>query len=63
MTSAKSRRTRGRPQASKTFQLVPIPHDQPNALKLGRAFLALAILRSEPHDQTDATTEVGRESA
>jgi hypothetical protein len=63
MTSAKPRRTRGRPQGSKTFRLVPIPHDRPDPVKLGRAFLALAVFRTEPQDQTDATTEVGRESA
>ena len=34
---------RGRPSTSGDVRIVPIPHEKPDARKLGRAFLALAL--------------------
>jgi hypothetical protein len=47
MSGRASNRRRGRPARSTTFQLIPVRHTTPNARKLGRAFLALAIHRAE----------------
>jgi len=46
--SGQPKRGRGRPQSSKNFRLVPVPHATPDHRKLGRAFLALAIHQAEP---------------
>ena len=34
---------RGRPSTSGDVRILPIPHERPDARKLGRAFLALAL--------------------
>mgnify|MGYP007112000732 CR=1 FL=1 len=34
---------RGRPQSSKSFRLVPVPHATPQHRKVGKALLALAL--------------------
>lgn len=59
---------RGRPSASGKVRIVPIPHETPDARKLGRAFLALALhqaaqsTRPEAHESRVATdTEGNRE--
>ena len=57
MSSGPSKRRRGRPARSATFQLVPVRHDSPNARKLGRAFLALAIHRAQSHVDLESAEE------
>ena len=61
MSRAQSNRRRGRPARSATFQLVPVRHDSPNARKLGRAFLALAIHRAELHVDSETAEEEARD--
>ena len=39
---------RGRPVTTNNVRVVPIPHEQPDARKLGRAFLALARHQAAP---------------
>lgn len=55
MSRAKSNRRRGRPALSTSFQLVPVRHATPNPRKLGRAFLALAVHRSELQGELEST--------
>ena len=61
MKRAQSNRRRGRPARSATFQLVPVRHDSPNARKLGRAFLALAIHRAQSQVDLESAVEEGRD--
>lgn len=44
---------RGRPATSGNIRIVPVPHDQPDARKLGRAFLALALHQASQADAPD----------
>ena len=39
---------RGRPVSTNNVRIVPIPQEQPDARKLGRAFLALARHQTAP---------------
>jgi len=55
--SGQPKRGRGRPQSSKNFRLVPVPHAKPDHRKLGKAFLALAI------HQAEVDAEAGKEAA
>jgi hypothetical protein len=54
-----SKRGRGRPPTSRDFRIVPIPHAKPDAKKLGRAFLALALHQAA---QAEAGEEQQKES-
>lgn len=42
-----NKRGRGRPKTSNQVRIVPVPHQPPDARKLGRAFLALALHQAE----------------
>lgn len=57
------KRGRGRPPTSRDFRVIPIPHANPDAKKLGRAFLALALLRAAADAADALEKEVGDESA
>lgn len=46
-------RGRGRPTTSTNVRIVPIPHEQPDVRKLGRAFLALALHKANTDDASD----------
>jgi hypothetical protein len=59
MSSGKPSRRRGRPAKSSTFQLVPVRHATPNARKLSRAFLALAIHRGESQEDDEGEVRDG----
>ena len=64
MSIANQKRRRGRPGASKKFKLVPVRYARPDALKLGRAFLALAVHHGTAVFDTDVPeTEDDRGSA
>ena len=57
-------RGRGRPTTSTNVRIVPIPHEQPNARKLGHAFLALALHQADNNNAesthpTDSDAEDG----
>lgn len=43
-----TKKGRGRPVTTSSVRIVPIPHEQPDARKLGRAFLALARHHAAP---------------
>lgn len=51
------RRGRGRPATSLSFTIVPVPHQTPDARKLGRAFVALALHRAAIDRADQSTTE------
>lgn len=58
------RRGRGRPATSSNFTIVPVPHQTPDARKLGRAFVALALHRAAINvAQVEQAEEAGDESA
>jgi hypothetical protein len=58
------RRGRGRPATSSNFTIVPVPHQTPDARKLGRAFIALALHRAAiDAAQVEQAEEAGDESA
>lgn len=58
------RRGRGRPATSSNFTIVPVPHQTPDARKLGRAFVALALHRAAINAaQLEQAEEAGDESA
>lgn len=60
--NAPQRRGRGRPQSSKSFRLVPVPHATPQHRKVGKALLALALHLQERPDQPDVDQrEEGRD--
>jgi hypothetical protein len=64
MSAINQKRRRGRPTGTKDFRLVAVPHAEPNPLKLGRAFLALAVHRAEPQIDADPPqSEAGDGSA
>lgn len=44
---------RGRPATSHTVRIIPIPREHPDARKLGRAFLALALHQAAQVKGTD----------
>lgn len=52
-----SKRGRGRPQSSDRVRIVPIPHAEPDARKLGRAFLALALHQANQNASAEADEE------
>jgi hypothetical protein len=57
------KRGRGRPRTSRDFRIIPIPHANPDAKKLGRAFLALALLQAAADSAEASEKEAGDESA
>jgi hypothetical protein len=57
MSSNRQQRHRGRPSTSKSFKLVPVPHNTPDAQKLGRAFLALVMHREDLLITTDVSIQ------
>jgi hypothetical protein len=64
MSTANQKRRPGRPGTSKNFKLVPVRYAKPDALKLGRAFLALAVHHGPTNFDTDVPeTEDDRGSA
>lgn len=54
MTKRK-KQTRGRPSTAGSVRIVPIPHEQPDPRKLGRAFLALALHQSSLEAEAQRT--------
>ena len=50
-------RGRGRPTTSVNVRIVPIPHEQPSARKLGRAFLALALHQADNNTESMHPTD------
>lgn len=50
-------RGRGRPTTSTNVRIVPILHEQPNARKLGRAFLALALHQADNNTKPTHPTD------
>lgn len=60
--NAPQRRGRGRPQSSKNFRLVPVPHATPQHRKVGKALLALALhLQEQPAESDDQRRQEGRD--
>lgn len=55
------KRGRGRPQSSNRVRIVPIPHAEPDARKLGRAFLALALHQANQTSSAAAAAAAAEE--
>ena len=57
MSGGTPKRRRGRPTKSTSFKLVPVRNATPNAQKLGRAFLALAVHQADLQVDTQLVDE------